>query len=268
VTHIELFDLRVFQTPTTEHQWRTVADGFWTQWNFPHCLGALDGKHVRIQPPPDSGSLYYNYKHFNSVVLMALVDACYRFLYVDIGSYGRISDGGVFNSCSLAEALETNCLNIPGSSQLPESNTVSPFVIVADDAFALRKYVMKPYSQKNLSREQRIFNYRLSRARRVVENAFGIMASRFRILLKAINLSPEKVQTVVMAICCLHNFLLRNPTSAGQYISPDDEPVADLAPLEKQKVNRASNEAMRVRENLCLYFNSEAGSVSWQGNYI
>jgi len=70
----------VFQTPTTVRQWKTVAEGFWTQWNFPNCLGALDGKHVRMRPPPDSGSLCYNYKHFNSVILMALVDACYRFL--------------------------------------------------------------------------------------------------------------------------------------------------------------------------------------------
>ena len=84
-----------------------VANEFFTQWQFPNCIGALDGKHIRIVPPPNSGSLYFNYKQYNSVVLMALVDACYKVLYVDIGSYGRISDGGVFNSCSLSAALES-----------------------------------------------------------------------------------------------------------------------------------------------------------------
>jgi len=95
---------------------------------------------VRIQPPPNSGSLYYNYKHFNSIVLLALVDAGYNFLYVDIGSYGRISDGRVFNSCSLLTAVEQQALEIRADEQLPNSNCTTPYVIVADEAFTLKKY--------------------------------------------------------------------------------------------------------------------------------
>lgn len=66
---------------------------------------------------------------------------------------------------------------------------------------------MKPYPQRNMTREQRIFNYRLSRARRIVENAFGILSSRFRILLNAINLALDKTSTILLACCYLHNFL-------------------------------------------------------------
>ena len=73
----------------------------------------MDGKHVLIRPPPNSGSYYFNYKHSFSVVLLAVVDANYRFLYVDVGCNGRVSDGGVFRNSSLNTAFERNSLNIP-----------------------------------------------------------------------------------------------------------------------------------------------------------
>jgi len=245
-----------------------VADEFEKQWNFPHCVGALDGKHVRIEPPPNSGSLYYNYKQYHSIVLMALVDAQHRFLFVDIGCYGRVSDGGVFNSCGLSSGLERNSLNIPAPSPLPHSDITVPYVVVADDAFALRSTVMKPYPLRNLTREQRIYNYRLSRARRVVENTFGIMCSRFRIFGKAIGLSPEKVQNVVMAACCIHNFLLRDASSAAQYLPEDVNIPTSLNPLAKPHANHSSTEARSVRDSFCRYFCSAEGAVSWQDNAI
>uniref|UniRef100_A0A9J8D3C2 DDE Tnp4 domain-containing protein n=1 Tax=Cyprinus carpio carpio TaxID=630221 RepID=A0A9J8D3C2_CYPCA len=155
--------------PDSVEQWQQVAHGFETQWNFPNCLGALDGKH----------STFYNYKHSFSIVLMALVDSSYRFLYVDVGFNGQISDGGVFEGCSLQNALENRTVNIPASAPLPGSNQLTPYCIVADEAFPLKEYLMKPYPNRRLSVQQHIFNYRLSRARRVVENAFGILANRF-----------------------------------------------------------------------------------------
>jgi len=123
---------------------------------------------------------------------------------------------------------------------------------------------MKPYPSRNLTIEQRIYNYRLSRARRVVENAFGIMCSRFRIFSKPIALSPEKIECIVMATCCLHNFLLRNPVSAAQYV-PDEINVSnELQSVTNQVGKRYTNEAMAVREKLCSYFNSPEGAVTWQ----
>ena len=65
---------------------------------------------------------------------------------MDIGSCGRISDGGVFNGCELSMALDgPNVLNIPADTTLPKSNIASPYVIVADDAFAMRRHLMKPF---------------------------------------------------------------------------------------------------------------------------
>lgn len=80
----------------------------------------------------------------------------------------------IFSKSSFNFTLENNALNIPSDG-----------VFVADDAFPLRYYLLKPYSQRGpLKKEEKVFNYRLSRARRVSENDFGIMVSRFRIFEK------------------------------------------------------------------------------------
>lgn len=178
------------------------------KWNFPHCIGAIDGKHVVMTAPPNSGSIYYNYKNTHSIVLMAMCDGNYKFTYVDAGCNGRISDGGVFNKCSLAAALERGALHIPEPQPLPGMDTNTPYVIVADDAFAFKENIMKPFSGRDLSASRRVFNYRLSRARRCIENVFGIMSARFRILRKPINLDAAKTRKVTLACCALHNFLM------------------------------------------------------------
>jgi hypothetical protein len=103
----------LFQLPKTSQEWLTIAKGFEELWNFPHCLGALDGKHIVIQSPFNSGSEYYNYKTSFSVVLMAAVDANYCFIYAEVGCQGRISDGGVFKHTVLYDKLEREHLEIP-----------------------------------------------------------------------------------------------------------------------------------------------------------
>ncbi|CAH2006780.1 unnamed protein product [Acanthoscelides obtectus] len=139
---------------------------------------------------------------------MALVDANYKFIYTDIGCNGRISDGGVFANCSLSNALSDGRLNIPPPRPLPGRTKYVPYAIIADYAFPLKPYLMKPFPFRNQPGPNRVCNYRLSRARRVVENAFGLLANRFRILRKPIELCPEKVIKLASAICVLHNFLL------------------------------------------------------------
>ena len=160
----------------------------------------MDGKHVVIQAPENSGSYYFNYKGTFSIVLLALVDADYQFTYVDVGRSGRASDSGVFKQSSLAKALGIGELNITSKCKLPGTEQMVPYVFVGDDAFPLTSGIMKPYKVKgHLTKEQRIFNYRLSRARRIVENAFGILANRFRVFMKPIALEPRKVESVILA---------------------------------------------------------------------
>ncbi|CAH2013717.1 unnamed protein product [Acanthoscelides obtectus] len=135
--------------PCTEEEWLQKSQQFAEKWNFPHCIGALDGKHVLIKAPKQRGSLYHNYKGTHSVVLMALADAEYKFQYINVGCFGRISDGGVFNACSLSNKLADNSLGIPTPRPLPGRTKPVPFVIVADDAFAMKSYIMKPYAFRN-----------------------------------------------------------------------------------------------------------------------
>ena len=110
----------------------------------------MDGKHILIKPPPNSGSYYFNYKHSFSIVLLAIVDANYRFIYVNIGCNGRISDGGVFRNCDLYKELEEKRLNIPDATLIHGMQSPFPYVIVADDAFPLKEYILKPYSETGL----------------------------------------------------------------------------------------------------------------------
>ena len=148
---------------------------------------------------------------------MALVDADYEFIYVDIGCNGRISDGGVFRNCSLSKEIEHNNLNILPPRVICEEIQPLPYVIVADDAFHLKENIMKYYPLHNLSHEKIIFNFHLSRSRRIVENTFGILASRFRIFLSPMHLAPENSENVTLASCVLHNVL---PEKARAHYTP------------------------------------------------
>ena len=185
--------------------------------NFPHCLGSIDGKHVQIIAPESSGSMYFNYKGTFSIVLLGVANANYNFIYADVGCQGRISDGGVFKYTLLYEKIEQRKLNLPADETLPGRTNPVPFVFVADDAFALATHIMKPHPghKSGASSPERIFNYRLSRARRMIENVFGILSSKFRVLLK-----PDKVESAVLSCIYLHNYLCRNSVSRNFYAPP------------------------------------------------
>lgn len=129
-------------------------------WNFPNCIGAIDGKHVQIRKPIGSGSQYRCYKQFDSIILMAIVDANLNFIFVDVGTNGRIGDAGVWNKSDLKRAFDQQLLNLPPPERLPNSTISLPYVIVGDEAFALKSYLMKPYSGRGLATASRIHNYR------------------------------------------------------------------------------------------------------------
>uniref|UniRef100_A0A2S2NBZ4 Putative nuclease HARBI1 n=1 Tax=Schizaphis graminum TaxID=13262 RepID=A0A2S2NBZ4_SCHGA len=270
--------------PSSSDEWEIIAKRFEQLWHYPNCIGSMDGKHVVIQSPINSGTEYFNYKHFFSIVLFALVDADYNFLFVDIGCQGRISDGGVFKNSTLHKKIESGNMNLPSPKPLPGRNKNIPYVILADAAFALANNVMKPYSGiHNIGSKERVFNYRLSRARRTVENAFGISSAVFRILRKPLLLEPEKAELVVMAIVHLHNFLRKSKSSRSIYTPPgtfDSEvegqviqgswrqvetPLTSLHNI-RNIPRRSPNNAQEVREEYANYFLTN-GKLPWQ-NYV
>ena len=115
--------------------------------NFPNAPGEIDGKHVIIQAPPNSSSLYFNYKKTFSIVLMAVCDAKYKFTLVDIRDTGRYSDGSVYAKSHLGYAIENGLLNIPQPSKLPQSERILPYVFTGDNAFGLKNHLPKPYQR-------------------------------------------------------------------------------------------------------------------------
>ncbi|XP_064479238.1 uncharacterized protein LOC135392458 [Ornithodoros turicata] len=92
--------------PSTTEEWRQIASEMETRWQFPNCIGSIDGKHIVIECPAKSGSQNYNYKGTFSVVLLAVCDAQYRFTYVDMGHLGGESDAGTFARSKLLQVLE------------------------------------------------------------------------------------------------------------------------------------------------------------------
>ena len=195
--------------PKYEDEWRQIERQFSRKWHFPHSVGALDGKHI-VMEACGSGSYYYNYKGTHSIVLMVLAGPDYQIIWCNAGVNGRVADGGVWNESELGKALENGHVKLPPAEPLPDRTVNCPFVIIGDDAFALKTYLMKPYPQQNLDNPKRVCNYRFSRARRVVENVFGILANRWRVFRSPIALMPENVEAIVMATVTLHNWLLKN----------------------------------------------------------
>ena len=271
----------VLVCPTTPEAWRIIADKFYEKWNFPHTCGALDGKHVACCCPPKSGSLYYNYKGFYSIVLMALVDADYKFIWADVGGAGSASDAQIYNDSELKQCTEDGTLGLPDPEPLPNDTQDVPYFFVGDDAFGLRPNMMKPFGHRELNNAERVFNYRLSRARRVVENAFGILANRFQVLLTTMQYDPSTVKLIVKACLILHNLMrIRYPGLQNQHLDTEENANREFVPgawregrnLEDTQratgFNTASKEGKKQRNLIKHWVNSPAGSVSWQDRMI
>uniref|UniRef100_A0A8C5MRY0 DDE Tnp4 domain-containing protein n=4 Tax=Leptobrachium leishanense TaxID=445787 RepID=A0A8C5MRY0_9ANUR len=250
-------------TPTGE-TWLAIAAGFWERANYPNCLGAVDGKHVRIVKPLHSGSLYQNYKHYFSIGLLAVADANYNFVYVDVGSYGKDSDSTLFRNSTLWNEIEGGNLNIPRPAPLPGSDVSVPYAFVGDEAFGLSTHLLRPYSGTHLTVKKRVFNYRLSRARRYVECSFGILSNKWRIFHRPLDVNVDFCVDIVKCCCILHNYVRARDgvnfedtltvTGLDEYANDDIIPV-----------NRHTN---RFRDALSNYFTSNAGQVPWQMDII
>ena len=237
--------------PTHADGWKDVADGFRKKWNFHHTLGAIDGKHIRIFKPPKAGSLYYNYKSYFSIIIMAIVDADGRFIYVDVGAPGSCSDGGVFRQTPLRGYLEEGTAGLPADQPLPGDRRPCPYFFVADAAFPMKTWLQKPHPQRGLTEEEQVYNQRISRARMIVENVFGMVVNKFRVFHTPINARPKQVEKMVLATCILHNMLLK--TNPQNYRIPE-QPNHNLDRVEVLS-HRATNAAGDLRNYLTEYYN-------------
>ena len=248
--------------------------------SYPHALGAIDGKHVTIRKPSNAGSYYYNYKHTHSIILLAINGPEDECLYANVGSNGRVNDSGVWNKSSLLQAIQNGSVMLPKDYALPVNGVIAPYVFIGD-VFALKKFMMKPYPKQNLMPDKTVYNYRHSRARRISENLFGILANRWRIFFTTINLEPNHVKNIVLSVLALHNMVIKNPLYHPGKLA--DTLLEDGEVLEGEWCDNVATDsfyllqiprsghnpsiaAKTVRDNFKDYFMNE-GVVDWQWKY-
>ena len=130
---------------------------------------------------------------------MAFGDVNYCFTAVDVGQYGKSNDSGAFANFAISKALEGKSFNVPAPEYVEGFADKLPYVTVVDEGLPLKPYQMRPYPGKNLTEIHTIFNYRLSRARRIIENIFGILAARWCIFRRPIRADVATVEKL-----CLH----------------------------------------------------------------
>jgi len=246
--------------------WLKKSAEFYKFTNFPICVGSVDGKHIRMQHPPNTGSDYFNFKKYFSIFLMAVADANYYFTGIDIGSYGHEGDSYVFRKSNFWKHFTAGQLDLPGDKPLPSNDsregTPVPHVLLGDEVFDLSKNLLGPYPSKNLSHEKRIYNYRHERARRVVECTFGILSNKWHVLQSLILVHPNFASIVVQICCVLHNFVRKRVGFVFE-----DTLSCELQGVQESASVGGRSERIEVTEMFCEYFNGP-GSLPWQNKTV
>ena len=261
--------------PKTEEDFKTKIVDMEELWQFPCCWAAIDGCHIPMRCPPgglEACKEYHNFKNFYSIVLMALVDSQYRFLWASCGFPGNSHDALVFKSTDLWRRIQEGYIPQIGKSI---DDVIVPPVIVGDSAFPLCTWLMKPFTNAILSPEQRNFNYRLSRARMVTEGVYGQLKGRWRVLLRKCESSRDQVRTATLACVVLHNTCINRGDSISKKLdltvdpnSQEKRPREEIRKLLQMRdcsnARDTSTEAKKVRDALCrkLWLEKNSREVS------
>ncbi|KAM7306559.1 protein ANTAGONIST OF LIKE HETEROCHROMATIN PROTEIN 1 [Ixodes scapularis] len=249
IEELEARTVSMIRNEDLEHHMRE----FQAVLGFPNDIGALDGCHLPVSPLKDSAVDYRNYKGCYSVILLALVDHRYLFRYISVGSPGKCHDANVYGRSPLGRLLEDYQVAVPRSI----GGTKIPPIVLCDQAFPLTRNLMKPFPHSfNHPQDEGDYNYALSKARRVVENAFGRLKARFRIVLKRMEVRIDNVYTVVRACCILHNVCETLNDSADKQWIQDARKVEDDDKLEQpsRKTKAKTDSGTAVRTALVAYF--------------
>lgn len=180
----------------------------------------------------------------------------------------------MWSNTILSQYLEHGQLQLPPAQPLPGSSDLVPYFFIADEGFPLKKFIMHPYSRRQLGNKERVFNYRLSRARRIIENCFGILKARWQIIRRGLSCNAENATYMINALVCLHNFIMTEeenlPKPYRKYSKLNDEPLSDeLQSLRFSDEEIAAEErrtAQEQRDLLRDYFVSHTGAsqTPWQ----
>lgn len=248
--------------PNDLEKLKDIMVAFEEHWQYPCCIGAVDGCHLPMKCPrggQESAKEYHNFKNFYSIVLMAMVDSRQRFMWASSGFPGNSHDAIIFQSTKLYAAITEDDI-VAQVAKTQDGTDIYP-MIIGDSAFPFQTWLMKPYSNAVLTQEQRYFNYRLSRARMVVEGAFGQLKGRWRVLMRKNECDENTLKMMSLACVVLHNICIdlddnMNKTWDAGYDPktnkrrPADEVREILQMTKCKKVPDTCTNAIKIRD--CL----------------
>ena len=180
----------------SEEKFREMPVYFDNKYGLPNCVGSIDGPHIPIIAPQEYHCDYFNRKGWHSLLLQAVVDGKGRFWNLHDATVLGLS--ALWDLAIQRSLFPAHTRNIGGVS--------AGYYILGDFAYPLQNWLLKPFHDTGrLAAEQRMFNYKFSRARVVVENAFGRLKGRWRCLLKRNDSDIKLVTSMVYACSDLHN---------------------------------------------------------------
>uniref|UniRef100_A0A1A8CC85 Zgc:113227 n=1 Tax=Nothobranchius kadleci TaxID=1051664 RepID=A0A1A8CC85_NOTKA len=187
-----------------EGKFREIASYFESRWGLPQCVGAIDGSHIPIIAPRTFHTDYFNRKGWHSLILQAVVDGKGLFWNVFAGLPGSMHDARVLRLSSIWHLASRGNLFPDHSIQI--AGVDFGYCILGDSAYPLQDWLLKPFTDTGrLTEQQLLFNKKFSRARVVVENAFGRLKGRWRCLLKRNDCDVSLVRSMILTCCALHN---------------------------------------------------------------
>ncbi|XP_049273736.1 uncharacterized protein LOC125759317 [Rhipicephalus sanguineus] len=232
---------------------------FFAVTGFPQAVGALDGCHFPVSPPKKHATDYYNYKGWYSMILLALVDHRYRFRYIRVVSPGRCHDAGVYAASGLRKVVESAHFKSPQA--MIEGTRVAP-IILCDQAFPLTGNLMKPFANPQDGTPERVFNYNLSRTRRIVENAFGRLKARFRFVAKRMDCHLPNSKRAIRAACVLHNICENFRDCVEQPWEQEAQQLATLYVQPSHNTQAGTDEGEKTRAAFTEYFSKQVARSS------
>ncbi|XP_065367445.1 uncharacterized protein LOC135960148 [Calliphora vicina] len=266
----------IYLSEPTTSQYADIADDFKNKYEIPNCVGLIDGKHVSIRYRVMDKTTTYNKSNL-SMILLGVCDAKYKFTAVSVENFDKKNENAIFQLSPFWNALISDNLPLPSSKPLFPSSSHFPHYFIANTSLPLRKNIMRPYVGTDLTTEKTIFNYNISRAGSVIENSFGLLTARWRVLLTTIEFLPESCKTIILACVVLHNYVMANdddqlycPTNfidregevgniiLGEWRSElknnGDQPLPSMA----TNMGKSCFEANNLRDTLANYFSNES----------
>lgn len=238
--------------PVTPEGWIDIARQFFEKTGFPNVCACIDGKHCQIYKPDNTGSEYYCYKGYPSLVLVGVCDAQYRFINYHVGAKGSESDSGIFKSTLFYKYLVRGRLNLPNDVYIAAVETTLPFVFLGDSAFGIGSHILKPYGGNCLVAREQYFNQRFSGARIFIEQTFGILRAKFRVLAAPVDGKVNVIEKVITACVLLHNYLRTQFGAEDEYIeiaaamSENNNNIVERLPQSAEMTSKTEGERARI----------------------